>query len=100
MLDDRELRVLAGIERNLSHTSPRLDRLLVEGRRSRLPQVMLGIGLIGFFVVPFLVSATPTVRVVLALGSAALIAYGLFRIPVHPDLPTSPAAAEDADRDD
>jgi Protein of unknown function (DUF3040) len=90
MLNDRELRVLAGIERNLSNSSPGLDHLLVEGRRSRLPHVFLGIGLVGFLVLPWFVSGTMVGPILLALPlavSVSLVVYGLFHIPVSPDLP-------------
>ena len=95
MLDDRELRVLAGIEQNLSHTSPGLDRLLVEEHKPRLPQVLLGIGLVGFFVLPWFLSGTMARLILLALGlSVGLVLYGLFHIPVNPNLPARPAAKD------
>ncbi len=87
MLDDRELRVLAGIEQNLSHTSPGRDRLLVEEHKPRLPQVLLGIGLVGFFVLPCFLSGTMAWLILLALGLS--VGLGCTPSSTFPSIPTS-----------
>ena len=57
--------------------------------------MLLGIGLVGFFVLPWFLSGTMAWLILLALGlSVGLVLYGLFHIPVNPGLPARPAAKD------
>ena len=94
MLDDRELRVLAGIERNLSTRRPDLIVCWSKGGdpgclRCCWASVSSASSCCLFLAAQRRLAGPARPR---PIGGAH--AYGLFRIPVHPDLPARPAAKD------